>query len=88
MLIGKVIGKIVSTRKEPKLSGAKLLVVQPLDLKMKPTGEPMVCIDSVEAGYGETVLVVQGSSARLVSHQGDNPVDAAIIGIIDSVDLN
>lgn len=88
MLIGKVIGKVVCTAKEPKLEGTKLLIVQPLDLKYKPIGNPIVCIDSVQAGYKEIVLIVQGSSARLVTYQGNNPVDAAIIGIIDSINLD
>ena len=88
MLIGKVIGRVVATRKEPKLMAAKLIVVQPLDLNYKPFGVPMVCIDAVGAGYKETVLIVQGSSARLVTDQSNNPVDAAIIGIVDSIQLD
>ena len=88
MLIGKVIGRVVATRKEEKLHGARLLVVQPVDLDMKPLGAPIVCIDSVDAGFKETVLIVQGSSARLVTNQSNNPVDAAIIGIIDSIKID
>lgn len=88
MLIGKVIGRVVATRKEEKLLGAKLLVVQPLGLDLKAQGAPIVCIDSVDAGFKETVLIVQGSSARLVTNQSNNPVDAAIVGIIDSIKID
>ncbi|MCD6579156.1 EutN/CcmL family microcompartment protein [bacterium] len=88
MLIGKVIGRVVATRKEEKLLGARLLIVQPLGLDQKPLGAPLVCIDSVDAGFKETVLIVQGSSARLVTNQSNNPVDAAIVGIIDSIKID
>jgi len=77
MLICQVKGSIISTRKNEKLTGCKFLLVEPL-----PNGQTFVAVDNVGAGVGETVLVVQGSSAR-AAYAGDIPVDAAIVGIID-----
>jgi microcompartment protein CcmK/EutM len=88
MLLAKIVGTVVATRKDPRLVSSKLLVVRPIDLKGKADGNHLVAIDTVDAGVGETVLVVSGSSARLAAGLKDCPVDAAIIGIIDTIDVN
>ncbi len=82
MIVGKVIGSIVSTRKMKTLVGSKLMVVQPLDAMDGPHGK-IVAIDNIGAGIGETVLVATGSAARIGSRMADSPIDAAIVGIID-----
>jgi ethanolamine utilization protein EutN len=88
MQIGRVISRVVSTEKNEKLEGAKLLLVQPLTLDGQPTGAAVLAIDSVGAGVGEKVLVViEGRSAGDALHQERAPVDAAIVGIIDRVDF-
>ncbi len=87
MILARVIGTVVATRKDDRLVSSKLLVVRPLDLKGKPDGSALVAVDTVDAGVGEKVLVVSGSSARMASGMKDNPVDAAIIGIIDHVEI-
>lgn len=86
MIIGKIIGTVVCTRKDDRLLPFKLLVVQPLDTDGKPSGSCLVAVDTVDAGAGERVMVVSGSSARLTSVTKDCPVDAAIIGIVDTID--
>jgi ethanolamine utilization protein EutN len=88
MLIAQVLGTVVATRKDPRLEGRKLLVVVPVDLSTGARkGTPLVAVDTVGSGVRETVLVVQGSSARLAQGCTDCPVDASIIGIVDTVDL-
>lgn len=83
MIIGKVTGSIVSTRKEEKLIGSKFMVVELLN-KNKSVTESIVAIDNIGAGIGEFVLVATGSAARKVASAENSPVDAAIVGIIDS----
>ncbi len=87
MQIGRVIGTVVSTAKEPLLEGRKLLVVRSLDLEAKETAAYVVAVDAVDAGVGDVVLVAQGSSARLTGATKDRPCDAVIIGIVDSWDI-
>ena len=87
MLLAKIIGTVVATRKDPRLVSSKLMVVRPVDPKGKLEGQILVAVDTVDAGVGETVLVVSGSSARMASGLKDSPVDAAIVGIIDAVDV-
>lgn len=87
MILGKVIGTVVSTRKDERLVGSKLLLVQPGLPEGDSQGVPLVAVDTVDAGVGETVLVVTGSSARMATGLKDHPVDAAIIGIVDTVNL-
>ncbi len=84
MFVGKIIGTVVATRKDPKLEGRKLLIVQPLDENLKGKRDYLVAVDTVSAGFHENVLIVQGSSARMAFGMKDCPVDSAIIGIIDS----
>jgi ethanolamine utilization protein EutN len=81
MIIGKVIDCVVSTRKNERLIGQKLLIVRPLET-MEAKGE-LVAIDNVGAGIGEVVLVTTGSSARLALRNQFEPVDAVIVGIVD-----
>jgi microcompartment protein CcmK/EutM len=87
LLIAKVVGTVVATRKDPRLVSSKLLVARPVDPKGKAEGAYVVAVDTVDAGVGETVLVVSGSSARMASGMKDCPVDAAIVGIIDTVEV-
>ncbi|MBC7326921.1 EutN/CcmL family microcompartment protein [bacterium] len=87
MIIAKVIGMVVSTRKEEDLKGFKLLVVQPLTPEGKQRGDPFVAVDTVGAGIGEMVVVALGSPARLAVDNPEAPVDASIVGIIDSIDI-
>ena len=87
MLLAKIVGTVVATRKDPRLVSNKLLVVRPVDPKGKPEGSYLVAVDTVDAGVGETVLIVSGSSARMASGLKDCPVDAAIVGIIDTVEV-
>lgn len=87
MLLAKIVGTVVATRKDERLVSSKLLVVRPVDPTGKPEGNYLVAIDTVDAGVGETVLIVSGSSARMASGLKDTPVDAAIIGVVDHVDV-
>lgn len=87
MQIARVISRVVSTEKNAKLEGAKLLLVQPLTLDDRPQGAALLAVDSVGAGVGEKVLVVvEGRSAGDALRRQRAPLDAAIIGIIDRVD--
>ena len=88
MQIGRVLGTVVSTQKHGKLEGAKLLLVQPLALDGQPRGVAVLTIDSVGAGVGERVLIViEGKAAGAALRRKAAPVDAAIIGIVDHVDM-
>ena len=87
MIIGRIIGTVVSTQKDGRLSGKKLLVVRPLNIDGSDTSGYVVAVDTVGAGFHERVLVVAGSSARLAAGMKDVPVDAAIVGVIDTVDV-
>ena len=88
MLLAKIVGTVVATRKDPRLVSSKLMVVRPTDSRGKADGSYLVAIDTVDAGVGEMVLVVSGSSARMASGLKDCPVDAAIVGIVDTVDMH
>ena len=86
MLIGRVVGTVVCTRKEDELKGLKLLLVRNADVEGKPTGSLVVAIDAVGAGVGEVVLYASGSSARQTRVTKDRPVDATIMAIIVAID--
>lgn len=87
MDVCKVIGKVISTNKTEGLKGQSLLLVRAIDLNtMELSSKTLVAVDTVGAGETETVLVVTGSSARLTTISEKKPVDAAIIGIIDSIE--
>ncbi len=87
MQTGIVIGTIVATRKDARLVGHKLLVTQPVDMDRNPLGEPVIAVDTVGAGVGEYVFYTVGTSARYAANQKESPIDAAIVGIIDGMDL-
>lgn len=90
MFIAKVRGNVITTHKVAKMSGRKLLIIEPLRVNedgddMTPTGRCFVAVDSIGAGTDELVLVTQGSSARMTEGTSDAPVDCVVIGIIDTV---
>ena len=87
MLLAKILGTVVATRKDPKLEASKLLLARPIDPSGKLEGGYLVAVDTVDAGVGETVLIVSGSSARMAAGMKDCPVDAAIVGIVDHVEV-
>ena len=88
MLIGRVLGNVVSTQKNRKLEGTKLLLVQPLDLEGQPRGASVIAIDSVDAGVGDRVLLVMdGKAAMAALDRGLAAVDSAVVGVIDAVEL-
>ena len=93
MFLARVEGSVVATKKDPSMAGRKLLLLRPqlVDDKnptlFRPGANTIVAVDSVGAGIGEMVLFCQGSSARLAPNLRDAPVDAVIIGIVDSVDV-
>ncbi|MFN8575612.1 MAG: EutN/CcmL family microcompartment protein [Candidatus Sericytochromatia bacterium] len=88
MLLGKVVGTVVSTNKEPRLEGLKLQVLEILDIKGKPNKNYVIAIDAVGAGVGEIVLYAAGSSARQTEATNNKPCDAVIMAIVDSWDVN
>jgi ethanolamine utilization protein EutN len=83
MQIGRVIGDVVATRKDPGYAGIKLLVVQPLGPAREPQGRPVVAVDSVGAGPGEDVFFVRGKEASFPFHPNEVAADAGIVGILD-----
>ena len=85
MVLGRVIGTLVASRKEPTLEGLKLLVVRACDVKGNPTGGIAVAVDAVGAGIGEVVLYASGSSARQTQVTQNRPVDATIMAIVDEI---
>ncbi len=94
MFIARVTGSVVSTQKADSMIGQKLLVVEPYRLEEKKrdamvtTGRTFIAVDTVGAGVDDYVLVVQGSSARLTPETSKLPVDAAVIGIVDTVTID
>ncbi|MFV0342720.1 MAG: EutN/CcmL family microcompartment protein [Anaerocolumna sp.] len=82
MIVGKVVGSVIATRKNEKLVGSKFLIVEPLR-NMNSSGARIVAIDNVGAGIGELVLVATGSAARIGCNLNESPIDAAIVGIVD-----
>ena len=87
MLLAKIVGTVVATRKDERLVSTKLLIARPIDPAGKPEGNYLVAVDTVDAGYGETVLIVSGSSARMAAGLKDCPVDAAIVGVVDAIEI-
>ncbi len=88
MIIAKIVGSAVATLKHDLLRTNKLLLVCPADPSGKPIGEPFLAVDLVDAGAGEMVIVSQGSSARVATGHNASPIDAAIVGILDSLQLD
>jgi microcompartment protein CcmK/EutM len=87
MILARVQGTVVSTRKDHGLLGLKLLLVREVDAQFKPAGGQVVAADAVGAGEGEIVMVAAGSSARMTEVSRDKPVDAVIVGIVDAVEV-
>ncbi len=88
MLIAKVIGTTVSTIKDEKIIGRKLLIVRQTDENGDPFGKPYVAVDTVNAGEGDLVLTASGSSARQTTITKDRPIDAVIMAMIDSLEVD
>lgn len=86
MNIGKIIGTVVASRKDPKLEGLKLLLIQQTDLSGSPKGGQVVAVDSVGAGPGELILYCSGSSARQTEVTQGRPVDAVVMAIVDEIE--
>ena len=88
MRMGRVVGTVVATRKDPSLEGVKLLVVETQKLDMTPDGGYVIAVDAVGAGTDDVVLLASGSSARQTNVTKDRPVDAVIMAIVDSFDAH
>ena len=87
MILAQIVGTVVATRKDERLVSNKLLIARPMDPRGKPEGSYVVAVDTLDAGIGETVLIVSGSSARMASGMKDCPVDAAVVGIVDTIEI-
>lgn len=87
MFLARVVGTVVATRKDERLVGLKLLIVRPTGPSGTDAGAGVVAVDTVDAGRGDHVLVVTGSSARMAAGLSERPVDAAIVGVVDTVEL-
>jgi ethanolamine utilization protein EutN len=87
MIIARILGTVVSTQKDERLLGKKLLIVRPVNLDGTDQSGYLVAVDTVGAGFHEKVIVVGGSSARMAEGNKDCPVDSAIIGVIDTIDF-
>ena len=87
MLLARIVGTVVATRKDERLHGRKLLIARLIDEQGQDQKGHVIAVDTVGAGVREVVLVVQGSSARLAQGCKDCPVDAAVVGIVDTVDV-
>ena len=88
MKMGRVIGSVVATRKDPSLEGVKFLIVENLDLELGAEGGYVIAVDAVGAGQGDVILYASGSSARQTDFTKDRPVDAVIMAILDSYDAH
>ena len=88
MILARVVGTVVATRKDPRLEGKKLLILKPISPKGESLAGYVVAVDTVSAGYRETVIAVSGSSARMADGCKDRPVDTAIVGIVDDLSLD
>jgi microcompartment protein CcmK/EutM len=87
MLLGRIIGNVVCTMKDPALIGQKLLIVQPLDRKGRDKGRPVIALDAVGAGAGETIYWCRGREASFPFFPANLPTEATIVGIVDSVNI-
>ncbi|MEL7609615.1 MAG: EutN/CcmL family microcompartment protein [Bacillota bacterium] len=87
MQIGRIVGTLVATRKDDSLAGTKLMVTQPLNLRLEPEGSARVMVDTVGAGVGELVIYTAGTAARNAAGRPGAAIDAAIVGIVDSFEV-
>ncbi|TJY43957.1 ethanolamine utilization protein EutN [Cohnella pontilimi] len=87
MFLGKVIGSVWATQKEEGMDNLKLMIVQPLDFRERESGQTVIAADRIGAGVGEKVIVSRGSPARILFSGKQVPVDAMIVGIVDSFEL-
>ena len=87
MLLARIVGTVVATRKDERLHGRKLLIARLVDEQGQDQKGHVIAVDTVGAGVREVVLIVQGSSARMAQGCKDCPVDAAVVGIVDTVDI-
>jgi microcompartment protein CcmK/EutM len=88
MLIARVVGDVVSTMKDDKIVGRKLLIVREVSVENEIVGKPIVAVDTVDAGIGDVVLIAQGSSARQTNLTKETPTDAVIMAIVDSLQVD
>ncbi|MFQ5612930.1 MAG: EutN/CcmL family microcompartment protein [Anaerolineae bacterium] len=88
MLLGKIVGTAVATIKTLELTGVKLLVVQPLNKRLEPVGTLQVAADTVQAGYGDIVVMVRSREASLALDVKGTPTDLATVGVVDTVDVD
>lgn len=88
MILARVVGTVVATRKDPRLEGSKLLILKPVSPEGIPEAGYVIAVDTVGAGSNELVIAVSGSSARMADGCKEKPVDTAIIGIVDTVHLS
>jgi len=88
MILARVVGTVVATRKDPRLEGKKLLILKPISPEGKDETGYVISVDTVSAGYRERVIAVSGSSARMADGCKDIPVDSAIVGIVDDLQLD
>jgi microcompartment protein CcmK/EutM len=88
MILARVVGSVVATRKDPRLEGKKLLVIKPVTPEGKDEAGYLVAVDTVSAGFRETVLAVSGSSARMAEDCKDKPVDTVIVAIVDGISMD
>ena len=88
MFLGRIVGRVVSTMKNPSLEGRKILIVQPIDPQGKDHGEKILALDSVGAGSGEVVYFCRGREASFPWYPEEIPTDRTIVGIIDRIDLH
>ena len=88
MVLGKVMGTVVSTIKHPEYEGYKLYVIQPLNARQSPTGETFLAVDTVQSGVGDTVLVMrEGNGVRQILGKDILPIRSLVVGVVDEVDL-
>ena len=89
MILGRVTGTVVATKKHPRLEGNRLLIVQPVDLELRLTGSSFLALDVVDAGEGDLVLVNrEGGGARIVFGDQQIPIQAIVVGVVDGVDVS
>ena len=88
MILARVVGSVVATRKDPRLEGKTLLILKPVTPDGKDEAGYIVSVDTVSAGFRETVIAVSGSSARMAQGCKDTPVDSTIVGIVDKIHLD